>query len=117
MIFPTEIEAAKGLSALGNPSRLAIFKLLVRAGEQGLTIGRIASELDIPLSTLAHHLERLVRTSLIKQSRSGREVHCIADYTVLQGLTGYLTEKCCEGLPDNSNETVDLNENSRELID
>ena len=94
-----EKEAANGFSALGNATRLSIFKLLVRAGNQGSATGRIGSELNIPLSTLAHHLDALSRAGLITQNKSGREVICTAIYTALQGLTNYLTENCCEGLP------------------
>jgi len=113
----SEIDAANGLSALGNQSRLTIFKLLVRAGKDGLPVGRIGRELNIPLSTLAHHLDRLVRTSLVHQRRSGREVYCVADYTVLQGLTGYLTEKCCEGLPEETLMSSNSYSETKELID
>lgn len=91
-------EAALGLKALGNETRLSIFRLLVRAGDDGLTIGRIGQELNIPLSTLAHHLDLLVRASLVIQKRDGREVHCMANYASLRDLTSFLTEKCCEGL-------------------
>ena len=95
-----EKEAARGYSALGNENRLAIFRLLVRAGQHGSAIGRIGKELDIPLSTLAHHLDYLSRAGLITQRRSGREVICTANYAVLAGLADFLTEKCCEGLPE-----------------
>lgn len=117
MSLPTEIEAANGLSALGNQSRLAIFRLLVRAGEYGLPVGRIGRELDIPLSTLAHHLDRLVRTSLVRQNRLGREVYCVADFAVLQNLTEYLTEKCCEGLPEEPVSTTTATPATKELIE
>lgn len=91
-------DAALGLKALGNETRLSIFRLLVRAGDSGLPIGRIAQELNIPLSTLAHHLDQLVRVSLVVQRRDGREVYCKANYGSLNALTAFLTEKCCEGL-------------------
>lgn len=97
-----EIEAVMGFAALGNGTRLAIFKLLVRAGQDGSVIGRIGRELDIPLSTLAHHLDSLARAGLISQRKSGREVICTASYATLAALTDYLTEKCCEGLPQDA---------------
>ncbi len=100
-----ETEAAQGLSALGNKSRLAIFRLLVRAGECGTPTGHIGRELGIPLSTLAHHLDRLSRAGLISQQKSGREVICTARYKTLDAITNYLTEKCCEGLPERDLET------------
>ena len=97
-----EVEAAQGLSALGNETRLAVFRLLVRAGDDGAPIGHIGRELQIPLSTLAHHLDRLSRAGLVDQQKSGREVICTANYKSLLALTNYLTEKCCEGLPDSA---------------
>lgn len=97
-----EVEAAQGLSALGNETRLAVFRLLVRAGDNGTPIGPIGRELQIPLSTLAHHLDRLSRAGLVEQRKSGREVICTANYKTLLALTNYLTEKCCEGLPNSA---------------
>lgn len=110
-----ESEAVAGLGALGNQTRLAIFRLLVQAGEDGLPIGRIGRELDVPLSTLAHHLDRLVRSSLVSQHRSGREIYCKADYSALHALTVYLTDKCCEGLPAEMPEAT--KSASMELVD
>jgi ArsR family transcriptional regulator len=95
-----EDEAIQGFSALGNSTRLAIFRLLVRAGQNGLATGRIGNELNVPLSTLAHHLDALARASLISQVKSGREVICIANYGTLFALTNYLNEKCCDGVPE-----------------
>jgi len=93
-------DAVQGFSALGNASRLAIFRLLVRAGEHGSPTGPIGRELGIPLSTLSHHLDRLSRAGLVDQRKSGREVVCTVNYGALQALTNFLTEKCCEGLPE-----------------
>lgn len=104
-----EIEAVQGFSALGNKTRLSIFRLLVRAGEDGTPIGHIGRELGIPLSTLAHHLDRLCRAGLVAQDKVGREVICTADYKSLLSLTNYITEKCCEGLPDSAFENVTTN--------
>lgn len=117
MVKMNETDAVSGLSALGNQTRLAIFKLLVRAGKDGLTIGRIGSELGIPLSTLAHHLDRLVRASLVQQTKAGREIFCVADFTVLQDLMAYLNDKCCEGLPGDIPAPETGHVSSKELID
>lgn len=100
-----ETEAAQGLSALGNQSRLAIFRLLVRAGDNGSPTGHIGRELGVPLSTLAHHIDCLSRAGLVDQRKVGREVICTANYKTLMALTSYLTEKCCEGLPEGAFET------------
>lgn len=93
-------QAATGFSALGNETRLAIFRLFVRAGDAGTTTGQIATGLDIPLSTLAHHLDTLAGAGLIKQHKMGRRVINSANYQMLNQLMDYLTENCCEGLPE-----------------
>ena len=95
-----ESKAAAGLSALGNPTRLAIFRLLVQVGEQGCPIGVIGQRIDIPLSTLAHHLSALARADLIGQEKAGREVICTANYDRLNSLMDYLKANCCGGAPD-----------------
>ncbi len=112
-----EKEAANGFSALGNETRLAIFKLLVRAGDQGFATGHIGTELKIPLSTLAHHLDSLSRAGLIIQNKSGREVICTANYMVLQALTNYLTENCCEGMPAEARDAFEQTDSTLELVD
>ncbi len=112
-----EKQAANGFSALGNESRLAIFRLLVRAGDKGFATGRIGAELTIPLSTLAHHLDRLSRAGLITQMKFGREVICTANYSALLALTDYLTENCCEGLPDEALTTTIQQNKVQELVD
>jgi len=92
--------AAAGLEALGNPSRLDIFRLLVRAGDGGANVGTIGGSLDLPGSTLNHHLHRLLSAGLISQKRRGREIICRADYAMIDELVAYLTEQCCQGVDD-----------------
>lgn len=94
------ISTARGFASLGNETRLAIFRLLVRAGEAGTTTGQIGAALDIPLSTLAHHLDALVHAGLIQQRKSGRRVINSANYPALQQLIDYLMSNCCEGLAE-----------------
>jgi DNA-binding transcriptional ArsR family regulator len=91
-------DAANGFSALGNVSRLRIFRLLVQAGRQGLPISRIHEHLEIPLSTLAHHLDALVRAGLVVQHRNGRQVICCASFEHMDDLVAYLNENCCAGV-------------------
>ncbi len=105
--------AAQGFAALGNPSRLRIFRLLVRAGTQGVPVGRIHARLGIPLSTLAHHLSMLAKAGLITQQKAGREVLCRAGYTEMDGLIAYLTENCCAGLPEEPSPLADRPERVR----
>ncbi len=94
---PNEKSAAVELAALGNQTRLRIFKLLVRAGHDGMNVGEIQKILRIPASTLAHHLATLSRSGLLQQSQHGREVRCSVDFETMDGLITYLTEQCCEG--------------------
>ena len=72
----SEQAAADALAALGNRTRLRLFKLLVRAGTDGLIVGEVQRHMDMPASTLAHHLAALTRAGLVVQARNGREVVC-----------------------------------------
>ncbi len=91
-------ETADSLNALGNPTRLSIFRLLVRAGKAGLSVGAIQAELAIPGSTLTHHLKHLIAVGLIHQERQGTTLLCRADYDRMNAVLGFLTAECCVGL-------------------
>jgi|GEM_PF-85587 len=93
-----EPRAAQGLAALGNRTRLRLFRALVRAGNEGLNVGDLQRLLGVPGSTLAHHLATLARAGLVVQERRGREVVSRADYAAMRGLIEYLTEACCTGV-------------------
>ena len=93
-----EIQAASGLSALGNRTRLRLFRLLVKAGEAGMNVGDIQALIEVPSSTLAHHLATLAQCDLVNQERLGREVISRANYGAMRALMGYLTEECCTGI-------------------
>ncbi len=88
------------LASLGNPTRLRVYKLLVRAGPTGINVGGLQKRLGIPPSTLAHHLAALKEADLISQNRRGREITSIANYGVMGDLVDYLTDQCCVGLED-----------------
>ena len=90
-------EAVSALAALANDHRLALFRLLVRAGEEGLPAGAIATELAVPNSSLSFHLAHLNQAGLIKQERRGRSLIYSADYAAMNALIGYLMENCCAG--------------------
>ncbi|MDX1514082.1 MAG: metalloregulator ArsR/SmtB family transcription factor [Gammaproteobacteria bacterium] len=92
--------AVNTLAALAQPSRLAVFRLLVRAGPAGLAAGEIAERLDIPSATLSFHLAQLSQAGLVAGRRAGRSIIYAADYRAMDGLIGYLTEKCCAGTGD-----------------
>ena len=89
--------AVEALAALAQEHRLALFRLLVQAGQEGLPAGRIAVALGIPNSSLSFHLAHLSRAGLIRQERSGRSLIYRADYSVMDALVGYLVENCCAG--------------------
>ena len=91
-------QASQLLSALGNPTRIRLFRLLVRAGPDGLTVGEVQRHLGVPASTLAHHLAALVGAGLVEQARHGREVLCTAHFRAMHSLIGYLSDECCQGV-------------------
>lgn len=83
------------LAALGNETRLRLFRQLVRAGDDGMNVGAIRDRLSIPASTLQHHLGALVHAGLIRQTRKGREIKSAVAYEAVDDLIRYLTEECC----------------------
>jgi len=88
-------DAAARLEALGNPTRLKIYRLLVRAGEEGLPVGRLQAKIDIAASTLSHHLKALISVGLVTQTREGTTLVCHTNYDLMRGLIDYLVEECC----------------------
>jgi len=88
-------EAARRLEALGNATRLGIYRLLVRAGPEGLPVGVIQRKLDVPASTLSHHLRRLIEVGLVRQERHGATLLCRASYPAMDDLVDFLTAECC----------------------
>jgi ArsR family transcriptional regulator len=85
------------LSALAQEHRLALFRLLVQAGEQGMSAGAIADALGVPNSSLSFHLAALTKAGLIRQERQSRSLIYSADYSAMNDLVGYLMENCCGG--------------------
>lgn len=88
-------KAASQLEALGNASRLRIYRVLVRAGQKGIAVGQLQERVGIPASTLSHHLKRLVDTGLASQERQATTLICRADYSSMQTLIGFLVDECC----------------------
>lgn len=86
---------ASRLSALGNATRLRLYRLLVRAGGAGLSMGQIQEKLGIPGSTLSHHCRALVQVELIQQERAGTSLICRTNYPVMRGLIDDLAAECC----------------------
>lgn len=91
-----EIEKmANALKEMGHPKRLQIYMLLVRAGHEGLPVGKIKETLGIPGSTLNHHLTSLISVGLVKQVREGRTLYCISQYETLENIIEFLQQECC----------------------
>ena len=88
-------EAANILAKIGNPTRLQIVRLLVRAGDEGLSVGMIQKKLKVPGSTLTHHIAHLKSAGVIRQERQQATLICKMEYDVLRKLVDYLTEECC----------------------
>ncbi|MFU8865191.1 MAG: ArsR/SmtB family transcription factor [Rhodobacterales bacterium] len=89
---------SRALAALGHDVRLSIYRLLVRAGDDGLSIGDVITHLDIAPSTLAHHLTTLVDAGLVTQEKQGRTVINRVDYGVMHRTVDFLTAECCSGV-------------------
>jgi DNA-binding transcriptional ArsR family regulator len=87
------------LSALAHEGRLAVYRLLVAAGPDGLRVGQIAKKMNMPGATLSFHLSQLKHAGLVKAERKGRELIQTADFERMTTLIGYLTENCCGGQP------------------
>jgi DNA-binding transcriptional ArsR family regulator len=100
-----EQQAADALAALGNRTRLRVFKLLVRAGREGTNVGTLQRHLGIPATTLAHHVATLTQAGLMAQERRGREVICTANYQAVNAVLAYVKAECCAGL-DNADEAA-----------
>lgn len=92
-------DAAFCLEKLGNPKRLEIVRLLVRAGPEGLAVGEVQRHLGIPGSTLSHHIQHLVHADLVLQARQGRVLRCTPNLALLRALVDLLLAECCAGLP------------------
>ena len=89
---------ARALAALGHDARLSIFRLLVKAGDDGLRVGEIGQHLGLAPSTLAHHLSTLTAAGLVVQEKQGREVLNRVDYPAMQRVLSFLTSECCAGV-------------------
>ena len=91
-------QAARCLDKLGNAVRLEVFRLLVKAGPEGLAVGEIQEHLEIPASTLSHHISHLVNAGLVRQERESRVLRCTPNFALMEELVGFLTEQCCAGV-------------------
>jgi DNA-binding transcriptional ArsR family regulator len=88
-------QAVKALGAIAHDHRLAIYRLLVEQGPDGIAAGQIAERLGMPPSTLTFHLQQLLHAALVTQRRLGRQLIYAADFATMNALLSYLTENCC----------------------
>jgi DNA-binding transcriptional ArsR family regulator len=94
MEIPTALSA---LAALSHDSRLAAFRALVQAGDEGLAVGELRERLDLPPATLSAHLNVMRGAGLVLDQREGRVIRVRANYERMNALIAYLTENCCAG--------------------
>ena len=95
------------LAALGQETRLDIFRLLVRAGPDGLAAGEIAENLGVLQNTLSANLSVLLRAGMVRNRREGRSIRYFADMDGMAGLLAYLMEDCCGGAPSRCNPAIE----------
>jgi ArsR family transcriptional regulator, arsenate/arsenite/antimonite-responsive transcriptional repressor len=92
-----EKTARVALAGLAHDTRLAIFRLLVPAGPQGIPAGSLGEQLQLAPATLSFHLKELRHAGLVSQRREGRTIFYAANYPAINWLIAYLTENCCQG--------------------
>ena len=95
-----ETHATQALGALAQPTRLAVFRLLVREGPEGLPAGEVAARVGVQPATLSCHLAQLERTGLLVSRRRSRQIIYAADFATMRALVGFLLDDCCHGHPE-----------------
>ncbi|MGE0281702.1 MAG: ArsR/SmtB family transcription factor [Rhizobiaceae bacterium] len=93
-------DALSALAALGQETRLDIFRLLVRAGADGIAAGEIAKRLGAVQNTTSAHLKQLENAGLVRARREGRSIRYLVEMTGFRDLLAFLMEDCCNGSPD-----------------
>ena len=96
----TKIDAVAALAALAQEHRLAVFRLLVQAGREGMPAGQVADALDLAPNTLTCHFDRLRSAGLVTVRRDGRSMIYAAQFETMNALIGFLTENCCAGVAE-----------------
>lgn len=89
----------RALGALAQEHRLAVYRLLVQAGPDGMPAGALADAVGVPASSMSFHLAQLANAGLVTQRRQSRSIIYAADYAAMNGLMAYMTENCCGGVP------------------
>ena len=98
--FNRQDSAVEALGALAHDTRLSVFRMLVKAGPDGLIAGAIAQAANVPPSTMSHHLAILERAGLVESERESRLIHYRADYEGMRRLLAFLMQDCCQGVPE-----------------
>ena len=98
MMKPAQV--VKALAALAQPTRLAVYRLLVARGPEGMAAGQVAEKLKVSPATLSFHFRALSHAGLLDSRQEGRFVYYTANFAVMNGMVAYLTENCCGGNPD-----------------
>ena len=93
-------QVVKALSALAQSTRLAIYRLLVERGPEGMAAGQVAEKLKISPATLSFHFKTLSHAALIESRQEGRFIYYSANFAVMNDMLAYLTENCCGGNPE-----------------
>ena len=93
--------AVTALAALAQETRLSIYRLLVEAGPEGVSVGRIGKTLKVPGATLSFHLKELARASLVSSRQEKQFIYYAADFERMADLMTFLTQNCCQGMPEN----------------
>ena len=94
-----QIWAVDALGALAHETRLSVFRMLVKAGPEGMIAGAIAEHCGVPPSTMSHHLATLERAGLVQSERESRLIHYRTDFAGMRRLLTFLMEDCCQGAP------------------
>ena len=95
-----ESQATQALAALSQPTRLAIFRLLIREDPEDLPADEIAEKIGVQPATLSFHLAQLERAGLLVSKRRSRQILYAADFAAMRGLVGFLLDDCCHGRPE-----------------
>lgn len=98
MMKPAQV--VKALAALAQPTRLAIYRLLVARGPEGVAAGQVAEKLKVSPATLSFHFRTLSHAGLVESRQEGRFIYYSANFAVMNGMVDYLTENCCSGNED-----------------
>lgn len=102
-----KLDAITSFAALSQPTRLDVFRLLVKAGAKGMLSGEIGERLDVRQNTMSANLAVLLNSGLVRNERQGRTIRYFADFDAIRGLLGFLMEDCCGGRPELCQPVID----------